>query len=68
MKTSHFLTFVGGAIAGAAIALLFAPSKGEDTRRRIREFMEEEAAKLRGKCDCGPDCTCGCQDETVAEP
>ncbi len=50
MKTSHFLTFVGGAIAGAAIALLFAPERGENTRRRIKEFIDEEVVK---RCKCG---------------
>jgi hypothetical protein len=69
MKTSLFLTFVGGAIAGAAIALLFAPAKGEETRRRIKEFAEDQADKL-GKRVCGPDCDCGCQEgeECTCDP
>ncbi len=61
MKTSHFLTFVGGAIAGAAIALLFAPAKGEDTRRRVKKFIDAEAEKY---CSCGADgCDCGLDKE-----
>ncbi len=59
MKNSEFLAFVGGAIAGAAIALLFAPARGEDTRRRLRGFIDEQKERM---CGCGPECECGCQD------
>jgi gas vesicle protein len=37
--------FVLGAIAGAAVALLWAPASGDDTRRRLRE--RAEAARER---------------------
>ncbi len=66
MKTSHFLTFVGGAIAGAAIALLFAPDKGEQTRRRIKEYVDAEAEKYREMCRCGKD-GCDCDADKAAE-
>lgn len=40
MKT--FFTFILGAAAGAAIALAYAPQKGEVTRKRIRRILEEK--------------------------
>ena len=36
------LAAVGGAFIGAAAALLLAPEKGTETRRRIREFVKEK--------------------------
>lgn len=33
--------FLGGAIVGAGAALLFAPEKGEDVRRRIKEILRK---------------------------
>ena len=42
MRTlSYFGAFIGGAIAGAAIGLLVAPEKGEDTRTRISNAVED---------------------------
>lgn len=42
MKQNTLLAFIGGAIAGAVIALLFAPEKGENTRRKIKNLAEKE--------------------------
>ena len=41
-----FLLFVGGVILGGAAALLFAPEKGEKTRKDIKKFFEQEKEKL----------------------
>lgn len=54
MKT--FFAFLGGAVAGAAVALLLAPEKGEVTRGKIKDmvdkgvdYAEDEFNSIRGK-------------------
>jgi gas vesicle protein len=39
------LAFVLGAVAGAAVALLYAPTSGEETRRKIAEKAREGREK-----------------------
>ncbi|MBD5323665.1 MAG: YtxH domain-containing protein [Bacteroides sp.] len=34
--------FLGGAIVGAGAAMLLAPEKGETTRRRIKELLQQK--------------------------
>ena len=38
---SILYAFLGGAIVGAGAAVLFAPEKGEDTRRKIKELLQK---------------------------
>ncbi len=40
------LAFLTGAAIGGAVALLFAPRSGDDTRRRLVEIGEEARDKL----------------------
>ena len=47
MKALDFLvTFIGGAVVGAACGLLFAPEKGSDLREKITEALRKRGIKL----------------------
>lgn len=48
---SVFMAFVMGAAAGAAVALLYAPAAGEETRRKLAEKAREgrERAERLGR-------------------
>jgi gas vesicle protein len=49
------LAFLVGAIAGAAVALLFAPASGEETREYLGQKAREGRAKARDAVDQGRD-------------
>jgi len=50
---SLMVAFVIGALTGAAVALLFAPATGEDTREYLGQKAREGKAKAREAVDQG---------------
>lgn len=51
MKKSNAVAgaFLGGAIVGGIIALLFAPKSGAETREMIRDFVDDEIDMIKAK-------------------
>lgn len=49
MKADSLFTFLGGALVGAAIAILFAPESGDETRKKIKETIDKEYQGLKDK-------------------
>lgn len=49
MRCNGIIAFIGGALVGAAAALLLAPDSGENTRKKIREKAQNEYENLKNK-------------------
>lgn len=48
MRPLHIvLAVIGGAIAGAAVGLLFAPESGTNTRKKIADYLKEKGISLK---------------------
>ena len=52
---SVMVAFIVGAVTGAAVALLFAPASGEETREYLGERAREGREKARQAMDQGRD-------------
>lgn len=49
MKGDALFAFITGAAAGLTLGLLFAPDKGEETRRRLRETAGDAADEAKAR-------------------
>ncbi|MDR1671194.1 MAG: YtxH domain-containing protein [Alistipes sp.] len=52
---SAFGAFVGGALIGGVLALLFAPRSGAETRGMIRDFVDDNVEKVKDKAVAARD-------------
>ena len=49
MNGDSLFAFVAGAAAGLTLGLLFAPEKGEDTRRKLKETVGDAVDSARAR-------------------
>jgi len=54
-KSSTLLAFVVGGLAGAAIALLWAPAAGTETRKKLRDGIDEAGDWTKDKFEDAKD-------------
>lgn len=57
MKGDSFFALIAGAAAGLTLGLLFAPEKGEETRRKVKAAAAEGWDELVDAADAGWDRT-----------
>lgn len=63
--TKVLIAFGAGAVAGAALGILFAPEKGTDTRKKINEQGKKLADTVNNAFEKIKDTT-RCKEEPVA--
>ena len=51
MKGDSLLAFVAGAAAGLTLGLLFAPEKGEETRKKLKEAAGEAVGSIKDRAE-----------------
>lgn len=67
MKGDTLLAFIGGAIVGAAAAILFAPDNGTETRKKIKETLDKEYQNLKSKLN-QEESAAPAEQEVAADP
>lgn len=60
MKSHGLLSFLSGAAIGIAVALLFAPDSGANTRQKITEKLRQNGQKMKEALDESLHC---CEDQ-----
>jgi len=50
-KASFLSVLMGGAVIGAAVGLLLAPEKGEDTRKKLREKGQKAYGEAKSRAE-----------------
>ena len=60
MKSQDLLSFLSGAAIGIAVALLFAPDSGVNTRQKITEKLRQNGQKMKEAIDESLHC---CEDQ-----
>lgn len=51
-------SLLGGMIVGSALTMLFTPHSGEEMRKHIKDFIDDELEKVRCTCDEKGHCEC----------
>lgn len=46
MKYGLLYAFLGGAVVGAAAAILFAPTDGADMRKKVKNLLKKKGVKI----------------------
>lgn len=68
MKICNFLAFTGGMLAGGLVMMMFAPKKGEDMRRDIKEKLGDMKRHFENAGCCGKEgCDCKVEEKIVIE-
>ena len=49
MKSKSILAFLAGTAIGAGLAILFAPNKGSETRKKIKERAKNDYETIKSK-------------------
>ena len=64
MKSSTFFALLTGVAAGAVLGILFAPEKGEESRKKVKKTAEDCLGKMKEKLsDLAPEAELAEEDE-----
>ena len=45
------ISMLGGAIVGSVLTMFLTPQSGPELRESLRDFVEKEVDKIRGRCE-----------------